>query len=109
MPKVVIRVSQAPVLDINVRPCWAGRPGDRDVDLRPRPRILVRGKLRWRRWVHVQEGGLTPFLHVRFRHVMRVVCPIAICRRCVSGLGVVVVERLLRMYRVCTLELNVVC
>jgi hypothetical protein len=48
VPKVVSRVYQDPVLDISVWPCWASRPGNRDVDLRPRPRILVRGKLGWR-------------------------------------------------------------
>jgi hypothetical protein len=86
-PKSSIRMSQAPVLDLSVRPRRTSRPGDHDVDLRPRPWILVRGKLRWRRWIYVQESRPLPaVLDVRFRNLGRVVRSIAVCRRCVASL-----------------------
>jgi hypothetical protein len=48
VPQVIIRMSQVPALDLSVWPRRASRPSDRDVDLRSRPRVLVRGKLRRR-------------------------------------------------------------
>jgi hypothetical protein len=48
VPQVIIRMSQVPALDLSVWPRRASRPSDCDVDLRSRPRVLVRGKLRRR-------------------------------------------------------------
>jgi hypothetical protein len=79
-PKSSCHMFQAPVLDISVRPGRASRPSDCDVDFRSRPRVLVGCKLRRRRRVHVQEGGLTPFFGVRFRNLGRVVGSIAVGR-----------------------------
>jgi hypothetical protein len=77
---------QVPALDLSVWPCWTGRPSDRDVDLRSRPRVLVRRKLRRRRRIHVQESGLTHLLNVRFRNLGRVVRSVAVRRRGISGM-----------------------